>query len=214
VRAILDTLAESYPEARTALRHDSPFQLLVATILSAQCTDVRVNEVTPDLFRDHPDVDSFLGMRRRDLEKAIRTCGLYRGKAKNILAAARMIADEYGGEVPRTREELMRLPGVGRKTANVVLSSAFGGEAIAVDTHVFRVSRRLGLARGHTPRAVEEELMAVVPSAEWAATHHRLILHGRRICKAQRPLCEICPLRRWCDWYREHGPPAGKARAR
>lgn len=214
MRAILRTLARTYPEARTALRHETPFQLLVATILSAQCTDVRVNEVTRELFRDHPDVGSFLELDQPELESAIKTCGLFRGKARNILASARRIADEHGGEVPRTREELMRLPGVGRKTANVVMSSAFGGEAIAVDTHVFRVSRRLGLARGKTPRAVEEELMAVVPPSEWAATHHRLILHGRQICKAGRPRCEICPLTRWCDWYREHGPPAARPSAR
>jgi endonuclease-3 len=214
VRAILDALAESYPEARTALRHESPFQLLVATILSAQCTDVRVNEVTRYLFRDHPDLRSFLGMRQRELESAIKTCGLFRNKARNILAAARMIADEYGGEVPRTRDDLMRLPGVGRKTANVILASAFGQEAIAVDTHVFRVSRRIGLAKGTTPRAVEEDLMEALPSSEWAATHHRLILHGRRVCVAGRPRCEICPVTRWCDWYREHGRPATRRAAR
>ena len=214
MRAILDALAESYPEARTALEHESPFQLLVATILSAQCTDVRVNEVTPELFRDHPDLESFLELRPGDLESAIKTCGLYRNKARNILGAARMIADEHGGEVPRTREELMRLPGVGRKTANVILASAFGQEAIAVDTHVFRVSRRIGLAEGATPRAVEEDLMEALPSSEWAAAHHRLILHGRRVCVAGRPRCEICPLTRWCDWYREHRPPATRRAAR
>jgi endonuclease-3 len=208
VRAILDALAERYPEAQTALRHQTPFQLLVATILSAQCTDARVNEVTRDLFRDHPDLEAFLKLRPRSLESAIRTCGLYRTKARNILAAARMIADEYGGKVPSTREELMRLPGVGRKTANVILSSAFGQDALAVDTHVFRVSRRIGLAQGATPRAVEDDLMEAVPPSEWAATHHRLIFHGRRVCVAGRPRCEICPLRRWCDWYREHGSPA------
>jgi endonuclease-3 len=214
VRAILDALAERYPEAQTALRHQTPFQLLVATILSAQCTDARVNEVTRDLFRNHPDLEAFLKLRSRSLESAIRTCGLYRTKAKNILAATRMIADEYGGKVPATREGLMRLPGVGRKTANVILSSAFGQEALAVDTHVFRVSRRIGLARGATPRAVEEDLMEAVPSSEWAATHHRLIFHGRRVCVAGRPRCEICPLHRWCDWYREHGAPASSPAGR
>jgi len=210
VRAILGALTKRYPEAHTALRHESPFQLLIATILSAQCTDVRVNEVTRDLFRRYPDVDAFLELRPRQLESAIRSCGLFRAKARNILAATRAIAEDHGGEVPRTREELMRLPGVGRKTANVVLSSAFGTPAIAVDTHVFRVARRIGLAEGGTPHRVEEELMKALPEDAWAATHHRLIQHGRQVCVASRPRCEICPLTRWCDWYREHRPAEGR----
>jgi endonuclease-3 len=213
VRAILDALTERYPEARTALRHQSPFQLLVATILSAQCTDARVNEVTRDLFRRYPDVSAFRKLRTRRLETMIRSCGLFRAKAKNILAATRAIAEEHGGEVPRTREELTRLPGVGRKTANVVLSSAFGTPAIAVDTHVFRVARRIGLAHGNTPARVEQELMEALPEEAWASTHHRLIQHGRQVCVAGRPRCEQCPLTRWCDWYHEHRP-AESRRAR
>jgi endonuclease-3 len=176
----------------------------VATILSAQCTDVRVNAVTPELFADHPDAEAIASMSQEDLERAIKTCGLYRGKARNILAAARTIASEHGGEVPASREALERLPGVGRKTANVVLSNVFYEPAIAVDTHVFRVSRRLGLARGDTPREVEEELMAALPRESWTSAHHRLILHGRRVCQARRPRCEECPLTRWCDWYQEN----------
>lgn len=196
----------AYPEARTALRHETPFQLLVATILSAQCTDARVNAVTPALFRDHPGPESFVEMESVELEEYIRTCGLFRGKARSILAAARRIVDEFGGQVPASREELMALPGVGRKTANVVLANAFGGDAIAVDTHVYRVSRRLGLAAGESPRAVEDDLMEVLPRAAWSATHHRLILHGRKICKAPRPLCEKCPLTRWCTYFQERSP--------
>lgn len=201
---MLAALEATYPEATTALTHETPFQLLVATILSAQCTDVRVNAVTPALFRDHPDPESFVTLEIAELEASIRTCGLFRTKARNLLAASRMLLDEFGGQVPATREQLMRLPGVGRKTANVVMANAFGADAIAVDTHVYRVSKRLGMAQGTTPRAVEEELMTLLPRDLWAATHHRLILHGRRVCRAPRPLCEACPLTGWCCWYRQH----------
>ncbi|MBW3661132.1 MAG: endonuclease III [Gemmatimonadetes bacterium] len=200
---MLRELEKAYPEAATALEYETPFQLLVATILSAQCTDARVNTVTPDLFADHPDPPSFREMSQEELEAYIRTCGLYRNKAKNILATARMLGAEFGDEVPDSREALMRLPGVGRKTANVVLAHVHSADAIAVDTHVFRVSRRLGLARGDTPRRVEEELMQALPRETWARTHHRLIFHGRRICKAVKPRCEACPVSAWCDWYRE-----------
>ena len=205
VRSILDVLEETYPAAETALDYDTPFQLLVATILSAQCTDERVNAVTPDLFADHPDPASFRDMTREELEEYIRTCGLFRSKAKNILATARMLGEEYDDEVPDSREALMRLPGVGRKTANVVLANVHSADTIAVDTHVFRVSRRLGLARGDTPRKVEEDLMQALPREAWAPTHHRLILHGRQVCKARNPRCEQCPLSEWCEWYRENG---------
>lgn len=202
VRAILEALEEAYPEAETALDYDTPFQLLVATILSAQCTDVRVNAVTPDLFADHPDPAAFRELSREELEEYIRTCGLFRNKAKNILATARMLGEEFDDRVPDSREALMRLPGVGRKTANVVLANVHAADTIAVDTHVFRVSRRLGLARGDTPRKVEEDLMEALPREAWAPTHHRLIFHGRRVCKAANPRCEACPLSEWCDWYR------------
>lgn len=215
MRSILRALARSYPEGRTALAHENPFQLLVATILSAQCTDARVNAITPALFADSPDAESLARMSQARLEARIRSCGLFRNKARNILAAARRIVEEHGGEVPADREALQRLPGVGRKTASVVLANAFDQPAIAVDTHVFRVARRLGLARGSTPRAVEDELMEALPRSEWTPAHHRLILHGRQVCQARRPRCEVCPLTRWCDWYREHGAPrAPAARAR
>ena len=198
------TLAKAYPEARTALRHESPYQLLIATILSAQCTDERVNRVTSVLFREHPDPAAILDLSQEELEDYIRPCGLHRNKARSILAASRRLEEEFAGRVPEDREALMSLPGVGRKTANVVLTSVHRQQAIAVDTHVFRVSRRLGLARGDTPLRVEEELMDVLPKDEWAATHHRLIFHGRAICRARRPLCERCPLTSWCDWYAEN----------
>ena len=185
----------------TALRYETPYQLLVATILSAQCTDERVNQVTAVLFRDHPGPQDILRLTQEDLESYIRSCGLFRNKARNILAATRAILEEHAGEVPRDREALMSLPGVGRKTANVVLANVHAIQAIAVDTHVFRVSRRLGLARGNTPHRVEQELMDALPETAWAATHHRLIAHGRAICKARTPECERCPLTRWCDWY-------------
>jgi endonuclease-3 len=156
------------------------------------------------LFRDHPDPAAILALSQEELEAYIRPCGLYRNKARNILAASRRLDERYGGDVPADRDALMSLPGVGRKTANVVLANVHEMQAIAVDTHVFRVSRRLGLAGGNTPRAVEEELMETLPREQWSATHHRLISHGRAICRARRPLCEECPLTRWCDWYTEH----------
>jgi endonuclease-3 len=201
VKAILRRLEAEYSDVTTGLHYDSPFQLVVATVLSAQCTDARVNAVTPALFRDYPDVESFLDLEQRTLERYIKTCGLFRSKARNLLAMSRMLVEEFDGQVPGTRSELMRLPGVGRKTANVVLANAFGADTIAVDTHVFRVSRRLGLAHGDTPREVETELMEVLPQSAWSSTHYRLILHGRQTCKAQRPLCDRCPLTRWCDYY-------------
>lgn len=172
-----------------------------------------MNHVTAELFRDHPDAASILRLAQGELETYIRSCGLYRNKARNIIAASRMIEEKHGGRLPADRETLMELPGVGRKTANVVLASVHDVQAIAVDTHVFRVSRRLGLARGETPRRVEEELMEVLPRHAWAETHHRLIFHGRAICRARRPLCEECPLTRWCDWYQENVAPQADSRA-
>ena len=163
-----------------------------------------MNRVTAQLFRDHPGPDDVLRLSQEELETHIRSCGLFRTKARNILAATRALMEQHDGRVPDDREALMELPGVGRKTANVVLANVHATQTIAVDTHVFRVSRRLGLARGGTPRRVEEELMEALPEGEWAATHHRLIAHGRAICKARTPLCGQCPLTRWCDWYAEN----------
>jgi endonuclease-3 len=198
VRRILATLADLYPEARTALRHDGPFQLLVATILSAQCTDRKVNEVTPALFARFPRAEDLARADEDQIAELIRGLGLWRGKARNLRAAAQAIVAEHGGQVPRTREALMRLPGVGRKTANVILANAFGEPALAVDTHVFRVANRLGLASGRTPEEVEGQLTRRIPRALWARAHHWLIWHGRRVCLARNPRCGECALLALC----------------
>ena len=200
VRAILDELAALYPDARCELNHSSPFELLVATILSAQSTDARVNMVTERLFRKYNTPEDFASLRPDDLAEEIKELGLYRNKARHIVEAARRIVEEHDGRVPSEREALEALPGVGRKTANVILSNAFGIPALAVDTHVFRVSRRLGLASGKTPEQVERELMNRIPRREWTITHHRLIYHGRRMCHARRPDCASCPLRPYCAY--------------
>lgn len=200
VRAILDELAVLYPDARCELNHSSPFELLVATILSAQSTDVRVNMVTERLFRKYNTPEAFAALRPEDVAEEIKELGLYRNKARHIVEASRRIVEEHDGRVPSEREALEALPGVGRKTANVVLSNAFGIPALAVDTHVFRVSHRLGLASGKTPEQVERELMECVPREEWTITHHRLIWHGRRMCHARRPECASCPLQLYCAY--------------
>jgi len=194
----LEILEATYPLAVTALDYDSPFTLLIAVILSAQCTDARVNLTTPHLFAAYPTPAALGGAVQEDVEKIVKSCGFFRMKAKNVIAAARAIADNYGGEVPATREELEALPGVGRKTANVVLSVAFEEAAFAVDTHVFRVSHRLGLTLGKTPRQVEDDVVKLVPPEKLRFAHHWLILHGRSICKAPTPLCERCPVNEIC----------------
>lgn len=195
---VLEGLAALYPNPRTELDHTSPWQLLIATILSAQSTDKGVNLVTPALFAAFPDPQKLAAAEPSQVEPYINRLGLYRNKAKSIVETARQVMALYGGEVPRTREELVVLPGVGRKTANVVISNAFGIPAIAVDTHVFRVSRRLGLAHGKTVEKVEEELMAVIPEAHWTDAHHWLILHGRRVCAARQPACTRCSVAPLC----------------
>ncbi|HEX6988212.1 MAG TPA: endonuclease III [Bacillota bacterium] len=212
VRELLEALERLYPNPRTALVHRNPFELLVATMLSAQSTDEMVNRITPALFARCPTPEAFLDLTVEELESMIRTIGLFRTKARNILATCRRLVEDHGGQVPRSREALMSLPGVGRKTANVVLSNAFGQPAIAVDTHVFRVARRIGLASGKTPHQVEEQLMARLPEERWTDAHHWLILHGRRICHARRPRCEDCPIRHLCRTGRRYAdslPPAG-----
>lgn len=214
VRRILETLAAKYPRPKTALHWETPFQLLVATILSAQSTDAQVNKVTPRLFARYPDAHAMSRMSQAELEDSIRHLGLYRAKAKNILATCRILVDRYGGEVPADREALQSLPGVGRKTANVVLANAFGVPAIAVDTHVFRVANRLGLAEGKTPEEVEEQLMRRIPRSAWADAHHWLIYHGRDTCHARRPACEACELRPCCRAVREGRFDVGSARGR
>lgn len=198
VRAVLDVLGQLYPDPRTELRHDNPWQLLMATMLSAQCTDKRVNLITPRLFAVYPDVAALAAAPVEAVEDLIRDCGLFRTKARNLVRACQVLLREHGGEVPRDAEALQALPGVGRKTANVVLANAFGVDAIAVDTHVFRVSHRLGWSDAKDPAGTERDLMAVIPRRYWRDAHHWLILHGRRVCRAVRPSCTACALARWC----------------
>jgi endonuclease-3 len=198
VRRILETLASTYPEARTALDFRNPFELLLATVLSAQCTDRLVNQVTPALFAAYPDASALAAVEPVDVEPLIGRCGLYHTKARHLVAAARAIVAEHGGRVPATMPELLRLPGVGRKTANCVLANAFAVPGIAVDTHVFRVANRLGLASGRTPEQVEAQLQRRCPRARWADLHHQLIWHGRLVCHARGPRCPECPLRALC----------------
>ena len=200
---ILDKLEQLYPDAAPALRFRSPYELLVAVILSAQCTDERVNKVTAELFREHNTPQSMLSLSQEQLERYIFSCGFYHNKAAHILSASRDILEKFGGEVPSTLEELRTLAGVGRKTANVVYAVAFGGDAIAVDTHVFRVSNRLGLAEGSTPEKVEEGLCRVIPKEKWSRAHHWLIYHGRRVCHSQRPDCEHCTLAHLCRYFHQ-----------
>jgi endonuclease-3 len=197
----LALLEEAYPAAVTALDYDSPFTLLIAVILSAQCTDARVNMTTPALFAAYPTPAALGSAAQEDVERLVKSCGFFRMKAKNIIAAARAIAERHGGAVPNEREALEALPGVGRKTANVVLSVAFAEAAFAVDTHVFRVAHRLGLTLGKTPRAVEDDVVKLVPAEKLRHAHHWLILHGRAICKAPTPLCDRCPVKEICPSF-------------
>jgi endonuclease-3 len=194
----LAILEQTYPHAVTALEYGSEFQLLVAVILSAQTTDARVNMTTPALFAKYPTPEKLASARQDDVEQIIRSTGFFRMKAKNIIACARDIVERFGGRVPREREQLESLAGVGRKTASVVMAAAFHEEALAVDTHVFRVSHRLGLTLGATPRQVEQDLTALVPPPKWGDTTHWLIMHGRAICKAPTPLCDRCPVEKLC----------------
>lgn len=200
VNEILDILKSTHPDARAELNYTNPYELLVAVILSAQCTDKRVNQVTPVLFSKYPTVYELSQADIVEVETIIKSCGFYHNKARAIVSASKKIVSDYDGKVPETREQLMSLDGVGRKTANVVYAVAFGGDAIAVDTHVYRVSRRLGLSDGDTPGKVEKDLCATLPQSEWSHAHHLLIFHGRYICKAQRPLCEQCRLNGICQY--------------
>ncbi|PGS03095.1 endonuclease III [Bacillus pseudomycoides] len=199
IRYCLDTMAEMYPEAHCELNHDNPFELVIAVALSAQCTDVLVNKVTKILFQKYKTPEDYLNVSLEELQQDIRSIGLYRNKAKNIQKLCRMLLEDYNGEVPQDRDELTKLPGVGRKTANVVVSVAFGIPAIAVDTHVERVSKRLAICRWKdSVLEVEKTLMKKVPMEEWGVTHHRMIFFGRYHCKAQRPQCEECRLLEVC----------------
>jgi endonuclease-3 len=203
VLEILEILENMYSEAKCELNYNTPFQLLVATMLSAQTTDKMVNKVTQNLFFKYPAVEDFLSMSKEDLEKEIREIGLYRNKANNILKTCEVLMSNYAGVIPDNLLDLIALPGVGRKTANVVLSNAFGMPAIAVDTHVFRVSNRIGLAQAKTPDQVEKQLMKKLPKNQWGKSHHLLIWHGRRLCYARKPNCENCELKNLCRYYKD-----------
>lgn len=202
-KEILDILKETYPDAKCELNYETPFQLLVATILSAQTTDKKVNQVTESLFKDYPDLDSFLKLTNEELEGRIREIGLYRNKAKNLILMCNQLKNNFNGEVPKTMEGITSLAGAGRKTANVVLSNAFNVPSIAVDTHVFRVSNRLGLADSNNVLEVEKQLQKEIPKKEWSLAHHLLIFHGRRCCIARKPKCEECPLAHLCKYKKE-----------
>lgn len=194
-------LARLYPDARPALKFSTPYELLVAVILSAQCTDERVNKVTAELFKEHSTPEKMLALTQEELERYIFSCGFYRNKAAHILSASRDIVEKFGGKVPEDYDDLRTLAGVGQKTANVVWSVAFGGDAIAVDTHVFRVSNRLGLAHAANPFKTEEQLKEAIPKSDWSKAHHWLIYHGRRVCKSQKPDCPNCTLKEFCEYH-------------
>ena len=199
IAAILKALDQAYPDAVCALHHRTPWELLVATILSAQCTDARVNMVTPELFRRFPSPAAMAKAKIAELEELVRTTGFFRNKAKSIQGAAKKISEDFGGKVPQTLAELITVPGAARKTANVVLGVCFGkAEGVVVDTHVFRISRRLELAQGETPQEVEKELMAVLPRERWINYSHQVIHHGRQVCVARNPKCDKCNLETLC----------------
>lgn len=214
VAQILETLAQMYPDAHCALNHGNAFELLIATVLSAQCTDARVNIVTARMFPTHNRPEHFAAITPDQIGEMIRDCGLWQSKAKNIHETCRILLDKHGGEVPANMEELVQLPGVGRKTANVVLSNAFGVPAIAVDTHVFRVANRLGLAEATTPEETERQLMKRIPRDQWSQAHHQLIYHGRQVCDARKPRCSECPLLAYCKFGQAGVKQAAKAAAK
>ena len=207
VESFFATLAAAQPQPRSELEYSSVFELLAAVLLSAQATDASVNKATRQLFALAPTPQKMLDLGAERVADLIRHIGLFRTKARNLLATCRILVDEHGGTVPRSREALEALPGVGRKTANVVLNVAFGEPTMAVDTHVFRVSNRTGLAPGRTPAQVEQRLLQRVPAAYRVEAHHWLILHGRYVCLARSPRCDICAVRRWCDLGASTMPP-------
>ncbi len=202
IEFVIDELEKLYPDAKAELDYTNPFELLIATILSAQCTDVRVNIVTAELFKIVKEPKDIVDMSVKELQEHIRTCGLYQTKAKNIKAACEILMNEFDSVIPEDRDVLVKLPGVGRKTANVVVSNAFDQPAIAVDTHVFRVSNRLGLAHSGNVLETEKHLMKRLPKEKWSKTHHTLIFHGRRQCKARKPDCENCPVNSVCLYFK------------
>lgn len=202
-KEVLELLKQEYPDAKCELNYKTPFQLLVATILSAQTTDKKVNEVTKTLFEDYPDVESFSKITQEELENRIKVIGLYRNKTKNLLMMCKQLKENFNGEVPKTIEEISSLAGAGRKTANVVISNAFNIPAIAVDTHVFRVSNRIGVADGKNVLEVEKQLQKEIPKNLWSLTHHLIIFHGRRCCVAKSPKCSECVINKYCKYYKE-----------
>ena len=198
-RDIIRRLKRAYPDAKCSLNHSNPFELLVATILSAQCTDERVNTVTADLFRKYTKPEDYLKVSPRELEKDIQSTGFFRNKTKSIQGTSKVLTEEYGGQVPHTMDELLELPGVARKTANVVLGNAFDIKAgVVVDTHVTRLSHRLGLTQEKTAEKIERDLIPIVPKKDWVIFPHLMIAHGRKICKARNPLCAECPVEKLC----------------
>lgn len=203
-KAILETLSKDFPNPKSELVFHSPYELIVAVILSAQCTDKRVNQVTPALFAEAPTVEVLAQLPIERLEELIRSCGFYHVKARHLHDMAVDVTQKFDGKIPDNLEQLQTLSGVGRKTANVVYAVGFGGQAIAVDTHVFRVSNRLGIACADNVIDVEKQLMASIPQEQWADSHHYILLHGRYVCKAQRPHCEVCSVKNYCKYYGEH----------
>ena len=200
VKEIIKILTEEIPDTRIALRFSNPLELLISTILSAQCTDVKVNQVTADLFKKYHSAKEYAEADLAKLEEEIRPTGFYRNKARSVQKCCQELMKRFGAEVPKTLEELIALPGVGRKTANVILGNAFGIPGMVVDTHVKRVSQRIGLTKNDDPVKIEFDLMKIVPKEEWAHFSNLLIWHGRRTCTARKPLCKQCPIRKWCDY--------------
>ena len=203
ITEVLDLLEKDYPDAKAELNYTTPYELLIATILSAQCTDVRVNKTTSVLFVKYNTPEKMVTLNVDELGKIIKACGLYKTKSRNILNTSRILIEEYDSKVPQTMEQLTLLPGVGRKTANVVLSNAFGIPGIAVDTHVFRVSNRIGIANAEDVEKTEKQLRRRIDKDRWSKSHHTIIFHGRRVCKARNPLCENCSVSSYCFYFRK-----------
>ncbi|MGM0410957.1 MAG: endonuclease III [Bacillota bacterium] len=204
INNIIEIFSEKYPDPESALNYENEFELLIATILSAQTTDKQVNKVTNKLFKKYKSPEDFAKLTAEELQKEIKSIGLYKNKSKYIIKTAKMLISDFSSKVPDNRKDLMKLSGVGRKTANVVLSCAFTKDAIPVDTHVFRLANRIGLANSDKVREVEEELMNVIPQEYWSKMHHWLIFHGREVCKSQNPLCDNCEIKKYCNYYNKN----------
>ncbi|HHV71887.1 MAG TPA: endonuclease III [Clostridia bacterium] len=209
INRILESLEQQYEGRTTALKYSNPFELLIAVILSAQTTDKQVNKVTEKLFQELSTPEDFAKLTPEQLEQKIKGVGLAKSKSRNIIETCQMLVKEYNSQVPQKKEDLLRLPGVGQKTANVVISIAFGEPALAVDTHVFRLAKRLGLSKGKNVLQTEEDLMALLPKTKWASAHHWFIWHGREVCTARNPKCSLCKLSLYCPYYQENSALAG-----